>query len=68
MNTSPVSVLVIKVPPGRFKAVVGDQIEYGDYATTAARAAAAKHFHVAESDIEVDPVNATLTARVKGQP
>ena len=64
--STPVTILVIKVPPGRFKAIVGEQVEYGDYATTAARAAAAKHFGVAESQIEIDPVNTTLTARVKG--
>jgi hypothetical protein len=64
--SSPITVLVIKVPPGRFKAIVGDQVEYGDYATTAARAAAAKHFGVPEDKIEVDPINATLSASVKG--
>lgn len=62
-----VTVLTIKVPPGRFKAMVGDQVEYGDYATQAARAAAAKHFGVPQTQIEIEPVNATLTARVKAK-
>lgn len=60
----PVTILVVKIA-GRFKATAGEVVEYGDYATTAARAAAAKHFSVPEASIEVEPVNACLTARVK---
>ncbi len=59
------TVVTIKLN-GRFKAIVGAQMEWGDYATTAARAAAAKHFGVPESQVEIEPVNATLRARVKG--
>lgn len=66
-DTASVTILTIKMA-GRFKAMVGDQVEYGDYATQAARTAAAKHFRVSEEQIEIEPVNATLTARLKKQP
>lgn len=59
------AVVVIKTA-GRFKAIVGEQIEFGDSATCAARAAGAKHFGVPEHQIEVEPETATLTVRVKG--
>ncbi len=62
-ETSPV--LVIKLC-GRFKAVVGSAVAYGDSATTAARTAAAEHFKVPEAEIEIEPETATLRARVKG--
>lgn len=58
------TVAVIKMG-GRFKAFVGDVVEYGDYATIAARTAAAKYFGVAEAQIEVEPEGAVLTVRVK---
>lgn len=64
MSTTETTVLVIKLP-GRFKAIVGESTAYGDYATTAARTAAAAHFGVPEAQIEIEPVNATLTARVR---
>lgn len=58
------TVAIIKVA-GRFKAMVGEVVEYGDYATTAARTAAAKFFGVPEAAIEVEPDAAVLTVRVK---
>lgn len=66
MNGQPrtATVAVIKMA-GRYKAIVGEQVEFGDFATTAARAAAAKHFGVAESQVEVEPEAAVLTVRVK---
>lgn len=49
----------------RYKAIVGTVIEYGDYATQAARAAGAKHFGVAPEQIDVEPIDARLRVRVK---
>lgn len=67
LPSGPASVVVIKVA-GRFKAFVGAEHEFGDSATCAARAAAAKHFGVPEQQIEIEPQTATLTARVRALP
>jgi hypothetical protein len=63
MNTDTVTILVVKTA-GRFHATAGIAAAWGDYATIAARDAAALHFGVPAERIEVDPVNATLVARV----
>ena len=66
MNSPHVTILVVKTA-GRFHATAGIAAAWGDYATTAAREAAAKHFGVPAEQIEIDPVNATLVASVKPQ-
>ncbi|WP_414664878.1 hypothetical protein [Horticoccus sp. 23ND18S-11] len=67
MNSQPATVLVVKTA-GRFHATVGISAAWGDYATIAARDAAALHFGVPAEKISVEPVNATLTAAVIPQP
>ncbi len=59
-----VTILVVKTA-GRFHATAGTAAAWGDYATIAARDAAALHFGVPSERIQVEPVNATLVATVK---
>lgn len=61
---APLTVLLVKTC-GRFKAIVGAEVEYADFATIAARTAAAKHFGVSEDRIEVELGDAGLTVRVR---
>lgn len=64
MTTPHVTILVVKTA-GRFHATAGIAAAWGDYATIAARDAAALHFGVPAEQIQVEPVNATLIASVK---
>lgn len=61
-----VTILVVKTA-GRFHATAGIAAAWADYATIAARDAAALHFGVPAEQIQVEPVKATLVATVTPQ-